>query len=206
MSSGVKNLHLRVLLNRIVTDHGRTAARCGRRRRRFITRIAAACSSTSRRWRRSAVSRRRTAPTRISCLAGDRASRHRQAAGAALRRRLGSYTRDGNLIGPYRARHRDPRSRRRQRHLRIPDDLPSQIEHLRVARTTARTHGSPVEPKNRGVHPGDGRRARHAHPSGPTRDRGRPVPSDEEFTAWNKRWCRVLLQRHCHTRAVASDP
>ncbi|HYB97095.1 MAG TPA: HD domain-containing protein [Vicinamibacterales bacterium] len=104
----------------------------------------------------------------------------------------GSYTRDGNLVG----------------HIALgivmvreaingisgfPDDLRSQIEHLIASHHGVREYGSPVEPRTieafilASIDELDAKlnQVRRAI----TDD-----PSDEEFTAWNKRLGRVLYK------------
>ena len=104
----------------------------------------------------------------------------------------GSYTRDGNLVG----------------HIALgivmvreaingisgfPDELRAQIEHLIASHHGVREHGSPVEPKTveafilASIDELDARLNQ-------VRKAVADDPSDEQFTAWNKRLGRVLYK------------
>lgn len=104
----------------------------------------------------------------------------------------GSYTRDGNLVG----------------HIALgivmareaingisgfPDDLRAQIEHLIASHHGVREHGSPVEPKTieafilASIDELDAKLNQ-------VRKAIAEDPAEEEFTAWNKRLGRVLFK------------
>ena len=105
----------------------------------------------------------------------------------------GSYTRDGNLVGHIGARDDDgPRS-----HATASPDFPielrAQIEHLVASHHGTREYGSPVEPKTieafilASVDELDAKLNQ-------VRRAIEEDPSDDEFTAWNKRLGRVLYK------------
>ena len=104
----------------------------------------------------------------------------------------GSYTRDGNLVG-HIALGMMMVPRGVQRHLRFPVELRSQIEHLIASHHGIREHGSPVEPKTieafilASIDELDAKLNQ-------VRKAIAEDPSDEEFTSWNKRLGRVLYK------------
>ena len=189
---GVKNDHIRVLLNRIVTDHAEQlrvwpAAQVIHHAYRggfleHITKMAEVgrfvANAYGADW--------------DLVLAGIVLHDIGKLQELAYEGGAGSYTRDGNLVG----------------HIALgivmareaingisgfPDDLRAQIEHLIASHHGLREHGSPVEPKTveafivASIDELDAKLSQ-------VRRAIAEDPSQDEFTAWNKRLGRVLYK------------
>jgi 3'-5' exoribonuclease len=187
---GVKNAHVRVLLNRVVTDHAEQlkvwpAAQAIHHAYRggfleHITKMAEVgrflANAYNADW--------------DLVLAGIILHDIGKLQELSYEGGGGSYTRDGNLVG----------------HIVLgivmvretingisgfPDDLRAQIEHLIASHHGVREHGSPVEPKTieafilASIDELDAKLNQ-------IRKAVAEDPGDEEFTAWNKRLGRVL--------------
>ena len=189
---GVKNDHIRVLLNRIVADHGEQlkvwpAAQVIHHAYRggFLEHIT----------KMAEVGRFVTNAYGADwdlVLAGIVLHDIGKLQELAYEGGAGSYTRDGNLVG----------------HIALgivmvreaingisgfPDELRAQIEHLIASHHGVREHGSPVEPKTieafilASIDELDAKLSQ-------VRRAIAEDPSDDEFTAWNKRLGRVLYK------------
>jgi len=189
---GVKNNHIRVLLNRIVADHEAQlrvwpAAQVIHHAYRggfleHITKMAEVGRHVSHAY----------GADWDLVLAGIILHDIGKLQELAYEGGAGSYTRDGNLIG----------------HIALgivmvreaingisgfPDDLRAQIEHLIASHHGVREHGSPVEPKTveafilASVDELDAKLNQ-------VRKAVAEDPGDDEFTAWNKRLGRVLFK------------
>ena len=189
---GVKNNHIRVLLNRIVADHQEQlrvwpAAQVIHHAYRggfleHITKMAEVGRSVSQAY----------GADWDLVLAGIILHDIGKLQELGYEGGAGSYTRDGNLVG----------------HIALgivmvreaingisgfPDDLRSQIEHLIASHHGVREHGSPVEPKTveafilASIDELDARLNQ-------VRKAIAEDPGDEEFTAWNKRLGRVFYK------------
>ena len=189
----VKNDHLRVLLNRIVSDN-EAQLRVWPARSRSTTPIAVDSWSTSPRWLRSAglIARAYGADEDL-VIAGVVLHDIGKLQELAYEGGSGSYTRDGNLVGHIALGLMMVRETTRGIS-GFPVELRAQVEHLVASHHGTREYGSPVEPKTieafilASVDELDAKlnQVRRAI----TGD-----PSDDEFTSWNKRLGRVLYKR-----------
>jgi 3'-5' exoribonuclease len=189
---GIKNEHIRVLLNRMVTDHAEQlkvwpAAQQIHHAYRggfleHITKMADVGRFLARSY----------GANEDLVLAGvvlhDIGKLHELAydGGAA------SYTRDGNLVGHIAIGMMMVREACNGI-ANFPHDLRAQIEHLVASHHGVREHGSPVEPKTieafivASVDDLDAKLNQ-------VKKAIAEDPSDDEFTAWNKRLGRVLYK------------
>jgi 3'-5' exoribonuclease len=189
---GVKNDHIRVLLNRIVADHGEQL------------RVWPAAQVIHHAYR-GGLLEHMTKMAEVGrfvanaygadwdlVLAGIVLHDIGKLQELAYEGGAGSYTRDGNLVG----------------HIALgvvmvreaingisgfPDDLRAQVEHLIASHHGVREHGSPVEPKTieafilASIDELDSKLSQ-------VRRAIAEDPSDDEFTGWNKRLGRVLFK------------
>jgi 3'-5' exoribonuclease len=189
---GVKNDHIRVLLNRLVADHGEQlrvwpAAQVIHHAYRggmleHITKMAEVGRFVSNAY----------GADWDLVLAGIVLHDIGKLQELAYEGGAGNYTRDGNLVG----------------HIALgivivreaingmsgfPDELRAQLEHLIASHHGTREHGSPVEPKTieafivASIDELDAKLNQ-------VRRAVAEDPSDDEFTAWNKRLGRVLFK------------
>ena len=202
---GVRDPHLRVLLNRIAADHRRRAAR-----------VAGGAADPSRLSRRPARTRpqdggdrplsragirrqRRSRVRRRSCCTTSASSRssHYEPGGA-------TYTRDGNLDRPHRARA-DPGSRASPTASPgFPTRCAPSSNISSSSHHGSHEHGSPVVPKTieafilAMVDELDTRIHQVRRAIGEDQ-------TDGEFTGWHKRLGRVILQGPGATGATGAD-
>jgi 3'-5' exoribonuclease len=189
---GVKNNHIRVLLNRIVADHEQQlrvwpAAQVIHHAYRggfleHITKMAEVGRFVSNAYGADAD----------LVLAGVILHDIGKLQELSYEGGAGSYTRDGNLVGHIVLGI--VMAREAMNGIAgFPDDLRAQVEHLIASHHGVREHGSPVEPKTveafilASVDELDARlnQVRRAIAED---------PGDEEFTSWNKRLGRVLFK------------
>jgi 3'-5' exoribonuclease len=189
---GVKNDHIRVLLNRVVADHGEQLK---------VWPAAQVIHHAYRGGMLEHTTKMAEIGRFISnaygadwdlVLAGIVLHDIGKLQELAVEGGSGSYTRDGNLVG----------------HIALgivmvretingisgfPDDLRAQIEHLIASHHGTREHGSPVEPKTieafilASIDELDSKLNQ-------VRKAIAEDPSEDEFTAWNKRLGRVLFK------------